>query len=119
MCRREWDRRNRCSGFGPAEPTPSPPGARVYFITDGSGHVKIGWAVNVGNRLAELQSGNPNQLILMASVPGGCSVERDLHRRFAGHRVRGEWFTLAPEIADFIEKIPAAKTKLGVARIAV
>ncbi|OMB79275.1 hypothetical protein A5743_14320 [Mycolicibacterium conceptionense] len=83
---------------------------RVYFITDGSGHVKIGSARDVRVRLEELQIGNPAELTVLADQPGGLPRERELHRRFAEHRVRGEWFRLLPEIVEYIASIPSRET---------
>ncbi|WP_301121065.1 GIY-YIG nuclease family protein [Mycolicibacterium fortuitum] len=83
----------------------------VYFIADGAGHVKIGYAVNVAARLAELQCGNVLPLKVLAILKGGCEAERALHERFAEHRVRGEWFRLAPEILDYIASLPKLKNK--------
>jgi hypothetical protein len=30
----------------------------------------------------------------------------DKHRRFAAHRLHGEWFTPAPELLDYIGEVP-------------
>lgn len=81
----------------------------VYFITDGVGHVKIGFAANVGARLCELQTGNALPLTVLATLKGSCDTERELHQRFAEYRVRGEWFRLAPEVVEYIEAIPNRK----------
>ncbi len=78
----------------------------VYFIGDGMGHVKIGFSVNVGMRLRELQSANPLPLTVLAVLKGGCELESSLHQRFAEHRLQGEWFRLTPEIADYVSTIP-------------
>lgn len=81
----------------------------VYFITDGVGHVKIGYTVDVSARVRELQVGNPFPLSVIAAVKGGAQLERELHRRFAEHRMCGEWFKLAPEIVDYIASLPRPK----------
>jgi hypothetical protein len=40
-------------------------------------------------------------------MQGSYAEERGLHRRFAEHRVRGEWFTIVPEIELIIATFPA------------
>lgn len=68
-------------------------GEWVYFIQAGErGPIKIGWAEVVSTRMAQLQCGSPMKLTLLVAIPGGAARERDLHRRFADIRVRGEWF---------------------------
>lgn len=65
----------------------------VYFIESGSdGPIKVGHACNVQARPRELQVGNPNQLRLLGTLPGGRELERWFHETFAHARVRGEWF---------------------------
>jgi hypothetical protein len=64
----------------------------VYFVLCGK-FVKIGFALDVGKRLAELQTGNPQPLAMIAVIPNCApSVERMYHQAFAEARVRGEWF---------------------------
>lgn len=75
----------------------------VYFIQAGEdGPVKIGTAEDVAARLSELQTGSPAPLQLLGYVSGGRADEQMLHRRFAALRMRGEWFSPAPELIDFI-----------------
>lgn len=77
----------------------------VYFITDGK-YVKIGMSNNVKGRLDNLQSANPHKLSIALVVPyGGRELELELHAKFAEHRVRGEWFKIAPPITKYINKI--------------
>ena len=38
-------------------------------------------------------------------MPGGLALERLLHRRFAAHRLHGEWF--GPEAAEGIDALLA------------
>lgn len=79
---------------------------RVYFIEDEAGDcIKIGVARRPRSRLSELQTGHASKLRLIAHVPGGKDLEAELHRRFAAHRIRGEWFERAPAILDEIERL--------------
>lgn len=81
----------------------------VYFITDGTPYVKIGSARHVQGRLEDLQAGNPRRLTVLGTQPGGLPAERELHARFAAHRVHREWFELVPEIAGYIAGLPRPK----------
>lgn len=83
----------------------------VYFVQAGgiAGPVKIGIAADPESRLVDMQIGNHEALVLLAAVPGSAPREKDLHRRFAAGRVRGEWFAwdtpgLAQEIAHAIDE---------------
>jgi hypothetical protein len=66
----------------------------VYFIqSEDGGPVKIGQAVNPAKRLAELQCGNPAELVIRAVVLAGVETEKVIHGswRSSAH-VRGEWY---------------------------
>lgn len=65
----------------------------VYAIqAQTSRHVKFGIAGNVEQRLAELQCGNPERLVILATKPGDLSIERHIHKLLDEHRLEGEWF---------------------------
>lgn len=66
----------------------------IYFIRGKqSGLVKIGYTGGDGqSRLAQLQTGSPEELELVATVDGGLDVEKRYHDMFATSRTRGEWF---------------------------
>lgn len=81
----------------------------VYFMQAGEdGPIKIGIASNLERRLFELQQGHYETLRILASTPGGLSLEREYHRDFAGDRIRGEWFRNSDRIQREIAKISAA-----------
>lgn len=73
----------------------------VYFIGDkdewGSAwsdlRMKIGYSNDPRARLSQLQIGNPNELRLIAAIPGNEEVEAAFHRVFGRQRIRGEWFS--------------------------
>lgn len=73
----------------------------IYFVQAGDGGpVKIGRAVNVKHRLAELQTAHYEDLRLLVAVQGTVFDERRLHREFQQARIRGEWFhPVAPLLA--------------------
>lgn len=78
----------------------------VYFMQIGNnGPIKIGIAENIASRLADLETGCPWPLKVIAHIPnGGMAVERKLHRRFSSFRMSGEWFSPSPELLSFIAK---------------
>ncbi|WP_175556339.1 GIY-YIG nuclease family protein [Methylobacterium sp. yr668] len=90
--------------LGPMSSTPSRPRGSIYAIGYGD-KVKIGWAVSSPlERLAALQIRCPEDLTLFGSCPGSISEERALHRKFAQHRIRGEWFWMRDEVAEWVEQ---------------
>lgn len=75
------------------------PGA--YFIKCGT-FIKIGYATNVSQRLAELQTGAPERLEILLTMPGPQKLERSLHSKFHPLRSQGEWFRAEEPILTFI-----------------
>lgn len=76
---------------------------RVYFVQAGDGgNIKIGVSGNPETRVAGLQTGSDEPLRILATIPGGRAVEKELHRRFAALRVKGEWFRPEQELLDLI-----------------
>lgn len=77
-------------------------GGRIYLIRSGdSDVVKIGFAFDVEKRLRELQTGSPEKLSIVATVPGDIKTEQMLHKNYASSHIRGEWFHETPEIRCF------------------
>lgn len=76
----------------------------VYFIRSPTA-VKIGMAKDANRRLTVLQTSHPEELALVATVPGGRELEAEYHARFAEHRVRGEWFAPHPDLLAHIEAL--------------
>lgn len=75
----------------------------IYFVQAASGPIKIGYTNDWGKRRIALQAGNPDKLTTLLVIPGEWSDEQALHRVFATHRVRSEWFAACPEILAYIE----------------
>lgn len=74
---------------------------QVYFIeAQGRGLVKIGSADDAMRRLATLQTGSPDKLILRGVfyVDDAEQFERSHHQSFADQWVRGEWFRMDDKI---------------------
>ena len=89
----------------------------IYFIQVGDdGPIKIGYASRVSTRIGALQVSNPAPLRLLASTRGELDDEARVHRKFAEHRLRGEWFSPVPEILAFCETLErAAPNRAGIA----
>ena len=79
----------------------------VYFVQSGPrGPIKIGVAEDIKKRVATLQIGNPVPLVVMATVPGGFELERELHARFLCGRIAFEWFERdTPGLMETIEHV--------------
>lgn len=74
----------------------------LYFVGC-PGHVKIGVADDVDARIAQLQTGNPHTLELLAvmeNVPR--RLERRVHDALRKSRVAGEWFRLDKKCRKFV-----------------
>lgn len=77
------------------------PPRRGVYVVGFDGYVKIGITVNVNERLMQLQT--PVPVKLYALIDGWRREELNLHQRFARHRLKGEWFHLAGELAAWID----------------
>jgi hypothetical protein len=79
----------------------------VYFVqaTTG-GPVKIGRSATPRARVASLQTANAAELRIVATMPGGATVERAMHATFAADRIRaGEWFNPSPALAALVKEL--------------
>lgn len=90
-----------------APPFLHPSNSRVYFIGAEGGGIKIGVALDVAKRLKEIQAHCPLRLSVLATAPGDRTLEQAYHKRFAAHRMHGEWFTTHREILAEIERVKA------------
>lgn len=66
----------------------------IYVIqADGyGGLIKIGRTADPGRRLAELQRATGEKLRIVGAWRDRPEREKELHAKYAGVRVRGEWF---------------------------
>jgi hypothetical protein len=80
----------------------------VYFIKCKQ-HIKIGLTSRpIERRLYALSSSSADEMKVLGTIKNAsASVEHALHERFTKYRVRGEWFTAAPEILAYIKEIKA------------
>jgi hypothetical protein len=96
----------------------------VYFVRTGD-FVKIGVSTDVVKRMGAFITASPLPLHLLGVIPGATqSDERQLHQRFLGLHVNGEWFHAAAEIleeaARWVENVPAIRAAVvaeGVAKV--
>ncbi len=80
----------------------------LYFIqSNKTGLIKIGRAKNPHKRIRELQTGNGEELRLIAYFKGWAWRERDLHELLKDFRLHGEWFSYdcVPYIPDDIYEL--------------
>lgn len=75
----------------------------IYLLRAGTidPQIKIGWVADpttIHDRIRTLQTGNPNPIALVATLPGDRARESQLHRQFAHLRIQGEWFRSDPAI---------------------
>lgn len=70
----------------------------VYFMRFGA-MVKIGFTTNLADRVRALR---PEEVL--GVMDGDMAAEKRLHHEFGKHWLRGELFSLTPEIAEFIKE---------------
>lgn len=74
----------------------------VYIIQCGeTPFVKIGWAVNIKQRLKTLQSAHYEVLHVIHSVPGCAHTEEQFHTKFRRYHHRNEWYRFCDEMLTF------------------
>ena len=92
----------------------------VYFISEQALNgavigIKVGYSKEPSGRIANLQTGNSNELTLMFSVRGTKADERRLHSLLASYNIKNEWFTVHPFVSSVLEicsnsgKVPEIK----------
>jgi len=77
--------------------------AGYVYVIDAGEYIKIGFGVKPTQRLKDLQTGSPTKLKLLLCIKGNTKLERDLHKKFAAHRVEGEWFANKEQIINEIK----------------
>jgi hypothetical protein len=77
----------------------------VYFIQQlESRAIKIGWTVNFRNRLRALRAMNGGSISVLLVTNGNRETELELHQRWQGYRLHGEWFKPNREILGYIQQ---------------
>lgn len=78
----------------------------IYFIKGAiSGRIKIGKSNDPERRLRALQTGSPEPLELLGTIPGGLKEERILQKKFKRFAMHGEWFKGEPDLVYAIKAI--------------
>jgi hypothetical protein len=78
----------------------------VYFLQElGTGAIKIGVTGNLNARLSAIRTGTSNAIMVLGSVRADRQFERELHRKFAYARIRGEWFRPVGELFKCIGEL--------------
>ncbi len=80
----------------------------VYFISDSSGSIKIGFSANPAERLIGLKVGTTCDLKLLGFVEGSRSQEKQLHAFLADYRINGEWFDDTPAVRGLMDRVLGA-----------
>jgi hypothetical protein len=78
----------------------------IYYAQREDGPIKIGYGQNpdrIRDRIRRFQTASPEQVVLLGAHPGGTSLERELHERFAALHISGEWFQAGPDLVAHIE----------------
>ncbi|MFZ1746398.1 MAG: GIY-YIG nuclease family protein, partial [Nitrospirales bacterium] len=75
----------------------------VYLVRANTGEYKIGYSIDIQNRLKAFAVQPPFEYKLIHSIPVDDMLQAEsvLHDKFSHKRIRGEWFTLSEE--DVIE----------------
>lgn len=73
--------------------TPEPTGF-IYFLYC-AGRIKIGYATEVADRMAQIATHCPFPIRLLLTIRGKIEDEKRFHERFASERVNREWFRLS------------------------
>jgi len=80
----------------------------IYFIGNKQeGKVKIGYTLNsIKLRWRMVQVNCPFQVDILLLIEGMLDTEKHIHQLFNKDHIRGEWFTLSPDIQAFIDNPP-------------
>ena len=76
----------------------------VYFVRAPGHGIKIGFSLNVAERIKDIQGCCPIPLLLVGTLHGGLALERLMRERFVEHRLHGEWFheRILPDVLDLL-----------------
>lgn len=86
----------------------------VYFVQAECGDsylgpVKIGHAEKFKNRFATMKVANFHELKILKLIKGDRSKEKEIHQKFAGLRIRGEWFRPDQSLLNYISQLQEPK----------
>lgn len=78
--------------------------------------IKIGFSVDVDMRIDSLSCGSPYPVTLLGfwETGNGDLEEREIHKQFADHRLKGEWFRPSNSLLTLIEsRVTAYRERLA------
>lgn len=86
----------------------------VYFIQAECGNsylgpIKIGRAEKFKNRFVSMKVDNFHELKILKLIKGDRVKEKEIHQKFAGIRIRGEWFRPDQSLINYIGQIQEPK----------
>ena len=79
---------------------PNAPGV-VYFLYC-AGHIKIGYTIDIKQRLNDYHTHSPMPVTLLLTICGWPEDEESYHEMFKAERVRREWFHPSLELREFL-----------------
>ena len=75
----------------------------LYFLLDEkSNAIKIGRSINVSKRKSTLQTGSPNELILIYKCTARKAWERLIKKELFSYHLRGEWYKCEKGVYKFL-----------------
>jgi hypothetical protein len=78
----------------------------IYFLECAATQsVKIGYSVNVRQRLYRLQTASAHQLRLLLTIPGDLHTEKVLHDMLGDYSRSGEWFQMNASVRRLIDEL--------------
>jgi len=102
-----------CSVFGTVKLKCDNLESVVYFIQgENGGPIKIGLTQDIKKRLASLQTGYPDNLVVLALLPGDATIESEIHKLFSLYKLRGEWFQPDDKILAIVKNVKRSNLKL-------
>lgn len=74
----------------------------------GPGPIKIGYTAKeaIWERVNELQTGCPWEIVVLRVTPGSQPEEKELHHQFKHLKMRREWFAFSPDLLEFAMALP-------------
>lgn len=91
----------------PRAPGDDDPASVVYYLQREDGDIKIGYSANWYSRARALACEH-GRLVLLATEPGGFTLEQHRHGNFSALHVTGEWFRPGPALLRHIVGLVAA-----------
>ncbi len=83
----------------------------IYFVQSESGPIKIGYTASVTKRLSQIKGSTVETVTLLGTMDGDRSQEKELHTRFIKYNIKGEWFSPADDILEFIQANTKAEVR--------